>query len=90
MLFPQTWRQLCNPGSGVLRDPLGGCPNRARPVLSGGSAVNARPHAILAGGPITSQYVTGSCLRIRLQSPVACSTSAELGHLKRAVAGQCG
>lgn len=50
MLFPQTWRQLCDSGSGVLRDPLGGCPNRARPVLCGGSAVNARPDVALRNG----------------------------------------
>jgi hypothetical protein len=79
MLFPRTWRQLCDPGSGVLRDPWADA--QIGPVrFCARGAVNARPHAILAGGPITSQYVTGSCLRIRLQSPVACSTSAELGH----------
>jgi hypothetical protein len=61
MLFPQTWRQLCDPGSGVLRDPLGGCPNRARPVLCGGSAVNARPDVALRNGRMIKP---GKCVLI--------------------------
>jgi hypothetical protein len=47
MLFPQTWRQFCDPGTGVLRDPLGGCPNRARPVLCGGARLTRVPTRFL-------------------------------------------